>query len=546
MTTAKADITAPRPSFLEVIAEGDGTGGNTGPGLLVRQHLSHFARLPAEIMTTIFSTVQAFERVEKEELDNRFNLAGDKLGWIQLTHVCRHWRNLALASRSLWAEIDFDRKELWVDELIRRAGPSVLLSIYVSRSPTPSQSRLVQHNLHRLKFLRIERGLVFDDSHRYVSLVDSLIRPAPHLETFEFYDYDPDTRYILYPDDFLGNDTPRLRRFVAENFGPTPWTLPHLCNLIFLSIEFSPLSRTRLPEMRLEDILSALERMPALQELQLLSSLPESPPRAHGSKITPLRTVALGSLCRLSIVGSTACCIYLLHHLDMPMTTAISLTMECSDHSALVVGQFFDDFSSWLGARHRFEPFAAKVTKTDRGYGSFDMTAEAWRGRGANEDADVRVTFTWESDNLMVGELPLAKACYGLFASPKLQRLCVDVAQWNTGCWEELVFRCPMLEHLATADTFMSRLIRCTSEPHWDRLRALKTIELIVKQPTRDQLNYMARLKTWLAMRAFRGIPLQQLIFKTHDTAADGWVAEIQAAAVPGLRVHVENPSHQP
>ncbi|KAI0040543.1 hypothetical protein FA95DRAFT_1611715 [Auriscalpium vulgare] len=249
-------------SVLDGGAEKD--GGKIWQRTLVQRNVSHVARLPAEIVTGIFLTTRVLERAEKEDRWERDNPVADKLGWIQLTHVCRHWRQLALGFHSLWAEIDFARKEFWVAELFHRAGPSALLSIYVSRPPTPSQSRLVQDSLPRIKYLRIECWSAIQP---YLSLVDSLKNSAPHLETFEFHDHNTELGNFLYPNGLFGNTTPQLRRFVADSVGAAPWTLPHLCNLTSLSIWLHQGHAG--PEVQMEDILSALERMPALQELDL-------------------------------------------------------------------------------------------------------------------------------------------------------------------------------------------------------------------------------------------------------------------------------------
>ncbi|KAI0041326.1 hypothetical protein FA95DRAFT_1683280 [Auriscalpium vulgare] len=498
-------------------------------------------------VTDIFLTTRVRERAAREHLwQMNPTPVGHKLGWIQLTHVCRHWRQLALGFHSLWAEIDFARKELWVAELFHRAGPSALLSIYVSRPPTPSQSRLVQDSLPRIKFLRIECWSATEAIQPYLSLVDSLRITAPHLETFEVHDHNTKTGTFLYPDGLFGNATPKLRHFVAHSVGNAPWTLPYLCNLTSLCIWV--FQDHVIPEVQMEDVLSALERMPALQELDLWQGLPERPPPAYGCKIVPLQTVALGSLSRLTIGGLMARCSYFLHHLDIPATASIEVAVECLGHSTDAIVAFCYELSSWLHTRHSFEPFAAKIAKYYDDGGSFDMTALAWRcgsNESVAEDADVNVSFEWDAGDLSeLSERRLTYACYDIFATEQLNRFYIDGAPSNA--WRDVVYRSPALAHVTVSDAVIFYLIDCEEYgiPHWDYFRELTTIELVVRRSgsSADPPRYLERLKDWLTERASFEVPLHQLIFKTDCTAADEWVADIQAA-VPGLEVCVKKAS---
>lgn len=52
------------------------------------------------------------------------------LGWIRFGHICKSWRRVALASRSLWAD-SIGIFPAGLQEMMRRAGPSHLLTLYL-------------------------------------------------------------------------------------------------------------------------------------------------------------------------------------------------------------------------------------------------------------------------------------------------------------------------------------------------------------------------------------------------------------------------------
>lgn len=51
------------------------------------------------------------------------------MGWIPITHVCRLWREVALTTKSLWTDIILNMGQGWVNEMIRRSGPTSAISI---------------------------------------------------------------------------------------------------------------------------------------------------------------------------------------------------------------------------------------------------------------------------------------------------------------------------------------------------------------------------------------------------------------------------------
>ncbi|KAF8199130.1 hypothetical protein BJ912DRAFT_689408 [Pholiota molesta] len=85
--------------------------------------------LPPEIICKIFLFVQAEgSRCDRRSCD-RPGFYGKRihpLQWIKLTHVSRHWRNIAVHSPSLWVDLPI-RNLLWVEEMLKRSKAADLM-----------------------------------------------------------------------------------------------------------------------------------------------------------------------------------------------------------------------------------------------------------------------------------------------------------------------------------------------------------------------------------------------------------------------------------
>ncbi|KAI9453567.1 hypothetical protein BJY52DRAFT_835882 [Lactarius psammicola] len=72
---------------------------------LRRNALAPISSLPAEVITTIFSslhlhvTLSAFKLGEEPDLDD--------LAWLRVAHVCHQWREIALNQPLFWGHVDF-------------------------------------------------------------------------------------------------------------------------------------------------------------------------------------------------------------------------------------------------------------------------------------------------------------------------------------------------------------------------------------------------------------------------------------------------------
>ncbi|KAI0279683.1 hypothetical protein BC826DRAFT_554678 [Russula brevipes] len=94
--------------------------------LTQRNALPPISLLPPEVLARIFHLVALAESPWSELQSSR---------WINVTHVCRHWRQVALDDSSLWARISGYRPSTaWISETLARAR-NAPLAIVLLRAP---------------------------------------------------------------------------------------------------------------------------------------------------------------------------------------------------------------------------------------------------------------------------------------------------------------------------------------------------------------------------------------------------------------------------
>ncbi|KAA1478983.1 hypothetical protein DENSPDRAFT_750428, partial [Dentipellis sp. KUC8613] len=87
--------------------------------------LSSTSHLPAEVLVRIFVSLRQIEpsKVVPKCLcePHLRGFRGTVIGWLKVTHVCRQWREAALAHPALWSDIIFTLGTKWRDEMLRRS-----------------------------------------------------------------------------------------------------------------------------------------------------------------------------------------------------------------------------------------------------------------------------------------------------------------------------------------------------------------------------------------------------------------------------------------
>ncbi|KDQ51403.1 hypothetical protein JAAARDRAFT_140488, partial [Jaapia argillacea MUCL 33604] len=80
-----------------------------------RNSLVPISRLPPEVLASIF-----VQHVAQNDLRSPLLSSGCSADWwIAVTHVCKHWREVALATPMLWCSLPFQRSDLVPEMIVR-------------------------------------------------------------------------------------------------------------------------------------------------------------------------------------------------------------------------------------------------------------------------------------------------------------------------------------------------------------------------------------------------------------------------------------------
>ncbi|TCD71959.1 Delta(24)-sterol C-methyltransferase [Steccherinum ochraceum] len=299
-------------------------------------------RLPPEILGHVFAcyaeTMQDYDQSRSGQ--TRY------YSWILVTHVCHHWRQVALNTPSLWGDIFISRippSPTLLQEVIHRSKhtPLRVHAVIVSQN-TVDAFRLVVPEFDRVEKLRL--SIV---QHYFQTLSDQLPLIMPHLRTL-------DIRCLPTHSSSLQAISAGIPIFFNQ------CTLPSLrvmklasCYLDWKTMALAP-SLTRLEvehpigvsKASFEDILCALEKSPALEHLSLCHALPFfTGCVSHG--YATMRMPRMKTLKLWSEAPSSA---RFLGLLDIPAFTRISLSFpSLSDADMQIVvqslksRQLFDD-----------------------------------------------------------------------------------------------------------------------------------------------------------------------------------------------------------
>ena len=266
---------------------------------VIRNAFAPINTLPLEILAHIFSMLIFDDQVPKAFLPD-LSVREQPHAWIAVTHVCRHWRETAMAFPFLWSTIDSDSALAALAFLNRSAASSLRVYLrdaaYGSRySPSLERARFMQSIAHHSdRFLELHIQPQF----RYGSkILQALSRPAPHLKSLSvMLNLGKDEPQEL-PMLFNGR-TPELERLTLANFTTWPGNdfgpnLTHLCLL-----DQHPRGR-----MSMRDFVEFLGSCQRLQELVLVdagplvgfSTLETSPILNELVRLNDLRVLHIGS-----------------------------------------------------------------------------------------------------------------------------------------------------------------------------------------------------------------------------------------------------------
>ncbi|KAJ8519498.1 hypothetical protein ONZ45_g3566 [Pleurotus djamor] len=228
-------------------------------------------RLPVEILYMIFAIL----------VQDMNYYSNSPPPWINVTYVCRLWRNTAINGPRLWTEFNSCPKS-WQREMLFRAKkipvPLIVLNAPLSEQPIPSAV---------LPFPERLRSLTW---HHNADHLDTLVKPAPFLESVYIRFPSP----APLPEDFLGGSAPRLHRFSLHS------VYTHLDALLFpnlreLSLQGQWHDPTTAP-LKLTAFLGFLRSLPHLENLRV-----DFPLRMQADVVNPAANVSRHIITALDI-----------------------------------------------------------------------------------------------------------------------------------------------------------------------------------------------------------------------------------------------------
>jgi hypothetical protein len=289
-----------------------------------RNELAPISSLPTEVIEAIFSLLRV------PSTSSPSSTLGGKLhclAWLGVTHVCHHWREIALNQPLLWSHLDFTTVSSdGATEILARAK-TVPLHLEAKLCPFDGWDDA--------RFRHFRKELKAHVSHiRHLDLsmepaqlnrtLNRLTLPAPTLEYLiiscqDNQDEIPDSQ-VSIPDTLFNGATPRLSCLELCNCA-IKWKSSLLRGLEHLDI--------RSPHLRpsLSDWLDALDEMPQLKTLTLHRASPvaNSPPPFDIE-----RTITLPSLTLFDIDSRVRECGLVLAHLILP--SLITLRVKAKSH----------------------------------------------------------------------------------------------------------------------------------------------------------------------------------------------------------------------
>ena len=276
-----------------------------------RRAVAPISVLPPELLARIFR----FYALEEPPWSGGVQ----KLGWIGVTHVCQHWRQVALGDSSLWARIKgISPNSNGISEMLVRARNAPLI-IDFAGTPVPEILSNFTPHIFRIRELRLrDLSLLHPQGLRDICALE-----APALEHFELgvSTLFPVTFHKLGGTTLFRDRAPKLRTLSLFKVY-IPWSLiprGQLTQLKITLFRWIPSPSTPSPSES-NQLLDLLINSPDLEVLVLEFCLP-----AMLSQAPDRWAIHLPRLSRLCLGGPTSRVANLLKMFQLPSSTTLRL-----------------------------------------------------------------------------------------------------------------------------------------------------------------------------------------------------------------------------
>ncbi|TFK64368.1 hypothetical protein BDN72DRAFT_861416 [Pluteus cervinus] len=283
-----------------------------------RNSLSITSTLPIEIITEIFIIIQI-------QTYNPNNPTSTLRLWLPITHVCRHWRALALECSHLWSLI-YSLPEAGIREFLARSNKGPLF-VDISRAPSSQDPGPADYSEGLLAAIFAQCSRIQELGLRSWDNLDQMLPhltsgSAPKLEALSIAGDDDVGDLVNIPGDvdiFQGT-TPQLNTLFLYKCRIVPQCSLLMNDLTNLNVEDCPMGSTMI-------WLNIVRRMSHLSHLSLVRCFTDR----SGDHYTPIPTdfevIHLHHLSTLAIEGSwLQSDLSFLAHITFPSQTELAFT----------------------------------------------------------------------------------------------------------------------------------------------------------------------------------------------------------------------------
>jgi len=268
---------------------------------------AHIFRLPPELLSIIFNFLACAHAPRDIER------------WVRVTHVCAHWRRVALHYPNLWTRISL-HSPTWALEMLARSKTASITVEAVEvdedrQSPMNIALLDILKCLPRIRELSLMQPLSQSGSDIVGTpflqqVVAKLDGPAPLLESLKIY-Y---SQINLAVPPVLSCGTPRLRHLELSQTS-IPWWPTIVRGLVSLKISAPP-APLRIP---IPILTSILARMPNLEEAHLAWVIaPPRPGLVWGDEADSLPRIS-----QLYLEDKLAHCMAFFNNITVPPTAVL-------------------------------------------------------------------------------------------------------------------------------------------------------------------------------------------------------------------------------
>ncbi|KAF8138966.1 hypothetical protein EV363DRAFT_1523428 [Boletus edulis] len=291
-----------------------------------RNSCSLISRFPTEILAAIFVCSA------RDYYSTHFGYPIETApNWVNVSYVCRHWRNVALNCPTLWGYL-FITSPRWTEELLARSKQASLklradIDVYPNGTCRDDGGlpfvRRVMNHIERIQELHLNLPHSFKDHF--------LSSPAPCLQNLKisvgsWQNGSSDHQYSALFD----GDTPALRT-LELSFCPVPWDSFTLHGLTTLNLRFVP-SRS---QQNMIEFLATLSCVQDLRHLYLEDALASTAGFLSSTGFRSFQKINLPRLSRLLIVAPLSTVIAFVACVNIPSKTEIRLDCGFEDGVSL-------------------------------------------------------------------------------------------------------------------------------------------------------------------------------------------------------------------